>query len=104
MTPFPTQRAERLVLLLCTGLLLWACTTAPEPDIEMPTTDELLKSCGGEDFEGWIGQTWNETKVALAGPNLRLITPGMAVTMDYNPQRLNVELDDSGTISALFCG
>jgi len=35
---------------------------------------------------------------------VRVIKPGMAVTMDYRSDRLNVELDDVNTIKALRCG
>ena len=101
------RRAGFLALFLGTGLVLGACNaTAPEPppEIDMPRTGTDMESCGAAGFEGWIGQGWDETKVAQAGSKLRVITPGMAVTADYNPERLNVELDDSGTISALSCG
>lgn len=34
----------------------------------------------------------------------RIIYPGMAVTMDYNPERVNIEVTDSGVITRVSCG
>lgn len=42
---------------------------------------------------------------ATAGERaLRIIRPGDAVTMDYSPSRLNVELGEDGRIKRLRCG
>lgn len=35
---------------------------------------------------------------------MRVIAPGQPVTMDHNPSRTNFELDESGTITRVFCG
>lgn len=35
---------------------------------------------------------------------LRWITPGMAVTLDYREDRINVKLDDQGRVTELSCG
>ena len=34
----------------------------------------------------------------------RFISPGDAVTMDYSPERLNFDLDETGTITRVWCG
>ncbi|MBS3981521.1 MAG: hypothetical protein KGZ77_17250 [Rhodobacteraceae bacterium] len=34
----------------------------------------------------------------------RLIYPGTAVTEDYRPDRLNIDLDATGRITGLWCG
>ncbi len=36
--------------------------------------------------------------------SIRWIAPGEAVTMDYQPERLNVELDASGRVIRARCG
>ena len=43
---------------------------------------------------------------AILGGNktIRVIKRGDAVTMDYRPDRLNLELDDSGGIGRVRCG
>ncbi len=35
---------------------------------------------------------------------VRVILPGMAVTMDYSPARLNLEVDERGHIFRFHCG
>lgn len=35
---------------------------------------------------------------------VRVIRPGDAVTMDFRSDRLNVELDDAGKVTAIRCG
>jgi hypothetical protein len=34
----------------------------------------------------------------------RVIEPGTAVTEDYRPTRLNIDVDASGTITGVWCG
>jgi hypothetical protein len=34
----------------------------------------------------------------------RIIRPGMAVTMDYSPTRLNITIDENGSIDRVYCG
>ena len=66
----------------------------------MPVEDE----CGAVLLGDLIGQ--NRSVLAtmkFAGP-VRIIEPGMAVTMDYIATRTNIELDDAGTITRITCG
>ncbi len=35
---------------------------------------------------------------------MRHIAPNMAVTMDFNPERLNIVSDEKGVISQVYCG
>lgn len=35
---------------------------------------------------------------------VRVVRPGMAVTMDYLQQRLNIEVDEAGSITRTYCG
>ena len=46
-----------------------------------------------------------EKIVAESGSrNARVIKPGMAVTMDYREDRVNVRTDDEGRIVSIGCG
>lgn len=41
----------------------------------------------------------------IARPHLvRWIAPGQAITLDHNPQRLNVIIDERGRIAVMRCG
>ncbi len=35
---------------------------------------------------------------------MRIIRPGEAVTMEFNPARLNFELDGANRIARVYCG
>ena len=39
----------------------------------------------------------------FTGP-VRVIGPNQAVTMDFNPERINLETDAVGIITRVFCG
>ncbi|WP_299838347.1 I78 family peptidase inhibitor [uncultured Paracoccus sp.] len=55
-----------------------------------------------DSYQSLIGQ--NIGAVTLpAGLSHRIISPGMAVTEDYNPDRLNVYVDDKGWIARTEC-
>jgi hypothetical protein len=63
-----------------------------------------MNSCGAEALQALVGQS----ETALEGVDLpefvRVIRPGDAVTLDFNPARLNVDLDGDGSITKLYCG
>ena len=76
--------------LLLPSLLLAAC--GPEED-----------PCGAVAAAGLVG-----TQVAGArlpeGRPVRVVGPDTMVTMDFLPDRLNVEVDAAGAITGLRCG
>jgi hypothetical protein len=45
-----------------------------------------------------------EARWASGAMRTRVIRPGQAVTMDADPQRLNIEVDETGRIRRLRCG
>ena len=59
--------------------------------------------CGAQGYTSLLGA--NLAAVTLpADLNDRVLRPGDLATADYDPSRLNIELDDSGTIIGLSCG
>ncbi len=56
----------------------------------------------------WTGKPYEEAKGELeAGQevaSIRVIRPGEAVTKDFRPDRLNVELDEEGKVTRVYCG
>lgn len=66
-----------------------ACDSAPANELigkphDAATADRALKLTGAR--------------------HLRLVRPGMMVTMDYRADRLTVHLDDDGKIERISCG
>lgn len=61
--------------------------------------------CNAHAHRGLIGQPLSDpASVAALAPKVRLIRPGDAVTMDFQPDRLNVELDAAGRVVRVHCG
>ena len=65
--------------------------------------------CGASLVQSFIGIRANTTlrqEIATrsGARDIRWIDPGMAVTMDFRPDRLNAELDQDGVITVMRCG
>lgn len=69
----------------------------PPPPSREEFTDE---SCA---YDAWIGTKLDEELVKAEGRPYRLVKPGDAMTMDHNPDRINVEHSD-GTVMRVWCG
>lgn len=86
-------------LFLALPLLLAACVTADDPVAAAPEQS----GCGAAGFQGLIGQP----KAALSSLTLpagtRIIGPEQAVTMDFRPDRLNVEIGPDARIARIGC-
>jgi hypothetical protein len=96
----PALRAAPFMLLLMAG-----CVPAQsEPVVVVPPPQEGPDACGAADLQYLLGapDTVLET-MRFANP-VRVISPGMAVSMDYNPARLNIGLDRYRMIMRLSCG
>ena len=68
-----------------------ACTPAPED------------TCGAKDYLDAIGQPPGFVTLPTDRP-VRILRPGEAMTLDYIPERLNVEVGSLGLVTALRCG
>ncbi|MFW2341276.1 I78 family peptidase inhibitor [Brevundimonas sp.] len=80
--------------------LLAACTANPE----MPAPGGMTDTCGAAGSQSLIGR--NVAAVSFASDaNVRVACTTCAVTMDYNPDRMNVFFDqDTGIIERVTCG
>jgi hypothetical protein len=61
-------------------------------------------ACGAGSLQGLVGREVAILQTMKFEGPFRLIRPGEAVTMDYNPERLNIDLDATDVISAVRCG
>lgn len=72
--------------------------------------DEAAAGCqAAADALGvWIGKSYDEAKGDVeAGEGvatIRVIRPDQAVTQDFRPDRLNVELDAEDKVTRIYCG
>ena len=90
-------------LILCLPLLAMAACVPVPPD-PVPPALPPDDACGAPGLQGLVGQPRRVLETMKFGVPVRVIEPGMAVTMDYSPNRLNIELDDEGTITRVTCG
>lgn len=65
--------------------------------------------CRAAGAEAELGKTADEkivddARYAAGAMRTRVIRPGQPVTMDADPQRLNIEVDETGRIRRLRCG
>lgn len=78
------------------ALALAAC--APATDLPGPD------ACGADGMQDLLGKDRGALAAMTLPAGSRIITPGMAVTEDYSPSRLNIDLDDRGKITGVWCG
>jgi len=92
---------KRLLIMLA----LAGCTQA-EADSEKPilTGDATEESCGLTEAEALVGQDKSAARTLTHQGPIRVIGPGQAITMDFSPSRLNIEHDDAGKITRVWCG
>lgn len=87
------------ILALCAPLVLAACVEplpAPQP--------EPVGNCGAEVLQYLVGQPGVVLDGMRFSQGVRVITHDMAVTMDFQPQRLNIWLDRRDVIERVNCG
>ena len=65
--------------------------------------------CDASQVQGLVGQTLDEAKAEQArvdagATRVRVLKPGEMVTMEFDGERLNIEVDDKGAITAVRCG
>ncbi len=60
------------------------------------------KGCGSH-IE-WIGQKVNNSALRKTGKPFRVLPPNSMMTMDHNPERINVHVDEHGIIEDVKCG
>nr|WP_290428545.1 I78 family peptidase inhibitor [Defluviimonas salinarum] len=76
-----------------------ACVEAPaSPAVPAEAT------CSAESLQHLVGQPENAFDPTGLDEPVRVVHPDEAVTMDYNPGRLNVEIGADGMIAAIRCG
>lgn len=91
------MKALPFALVLGTQALLGCVVAEPAPA-------EGEEACGASSLQGLIGQPEGVLATMRFSQVLRVIGPGMAVTMDYSPDRLNIDVGEDGLITRLWCG
>lgn len=74
----------------------------PQSDVPPPSREAFTDaSC---DFEAWVGKPVDEAAVKETGRIYRILKPDSMMTMDHNPERINVVHGDDGIVTRVWCG
>lgn len=87
-----------LALLTTTPLLAGCVVSEPVP------VDPGPDACGASQYQYLVGQPGVLLDGMRFSQDVRVIQPGMAVTMDYQAGRLNFWLNDFDQIERVVCG
>lgn len=82
-------------LVLGLAVALGACVAADEPDRD---------ACGASGMQALVGKDRAVLAAMTVPAGTRVIEPGMAVTEDYSSQRLNIDLNEAGRVTRVWCG
>lgn len=94
--------------LVATVALAGCSSTVTPPSTSMPPPIDCgAQALAGKTGQPVIGSTAQDVRVGGEAVNaagtVRVITPGMAVTQDFRPDRLNLEVDASGNLVRAYC-
>ncbi len=94
---------KRQALWGVAGLVALAACQSPAPQ-PMAPGDLPPAECGADRLQGRIGAPLSRFDEADWPTSHRVEAPGSLQTMDFRPERLRIQTDASGTITALLCG
>ena len=114
---------KNIIAACIAGVALMACTpsapdtttpgpsasatdTVPEtnPAPPMPGADPAVTdTCGMAQHAALIGKPVTDAGVPAEGPNVRHLRPDTQMTLDFRPDRLNIEIDANGVITGFRC-
>jgi len=100
----------RLCLILGATLLAAGCSSTTEkPAPAAAPNGPAPDSCTSSAVEHFKGQTatpelLEQARQQAGASTARILTPNSVVTLEYNGQRLNLNVDDQRVITRVSCG
>jgi len=96
----------QLPLMLAAALVMTQAACVPEPTPPGSTGDPPVPAgkCNAANMQGLVGKPASVLDVRKFAPTVRIVRPGMAVTMDFNPDRATIEVDEKEMIVRVSCG
>jgi hypothetical protein len=100
------KRIPMIPLLAATLLALSACAASPPPAPPEPVAGG---ACDASRAQFAVGQqpgvaVLDQARERAGARLVRTLRPGQPVTMEYNAERLNLNLDASGKVVRVTCG
>lgn len=101
------NRMLPLLSTLLVGALLAGCAASPRQDSADAAKGD--GRCNAEPVQYLLEERINSdlaerARAESGATELRVTHPNLPVPMDYNPQRLNIDIDDDDIIIRLSCG
>jgi hypothetical protein len=99
--------------ILLISLLLTTAACQADSGNSTRTTDktkdakvaDIKGTCGAASLQHLIGETRASIEdMTFDAQRVRIIRPGMAITMDHLESRLNILLDENNTVTKVYCG
>ncbi|NYT66409.1 hypothetical protein H0A58_10585 [Alcaligenaceae bacterium] len=102
--------------LFCALVTLAGCSSTPIATSTNSSQDSAFNNnatssslCNSDPVQSLLGKNPNPSVMAQAkqlsgAKQLRTLLPGQVMTMEYNPERLNILVDDADTITRINCG
>ena len=87
---------------IITFSLLAACKAGGVPSQTPPQPD--TDPCGSKPLQHLIGGDAGQIELMEFSDPVRIIQWNSAVTMDFNPNRLNVVVDQDSKVGRIYCG
>lgn len=97
----------RLPVIAGLGLMLSACTAHSDGDRDFNVIDLTGREgnvCAADELQGLVGQSVDEIDTETLPQPRRIYGAGMAVTMDYRANRLNIVYDEARIVIEVKCG
>ncbi|GAA0637828.1 I78 family peptidase inhibitor [Brevundimonas lenta] len=93
-----------ILSLAATALMAVACAPT-DTATPAPAPDDEADQCKASQYQQYIGRNRSELPPEPAGATWRVTCTQCPVTMDFNPERLNIFYDEpSGVIRRVSCG
>ena len=104
--PERPTKCVAISLLAALLLALTACAAPPPPE---PAAPALPGGCDASKAQFAVGHPpglaiQDQARERSGARMVRTLRPGQLVTMEYNAERLNLELDAGGTVVRVRCG
>lgn len=104
--PIALTLKTRFSLTLATALLAAGCSTADKPAPKPAAPSQGCTSSAVEHLQGQVAtaELLEQARRQAGASTARVLTPGSVVTLEYNGQRLNLNVDDQRVITRVSCG
>ena len=82
-------------------LILIPILAACAPSV--PTRDDFTPSCGAEGYMQYIGASADVLQAIDLPNEARILRPNDAISLDFSPDRLTIDIDQLNRVSSVTC-